>query len=168
MALGAGTAALLAVGFGVVALHGPYNGDNSKPAPQSAAAGSNAPAGQNPGQNASVQPVANTFAVKLTPLPANAATIPDQYLEQLAMFVDLAGARSQAPNKAVWNEALPAAQKLIAGPCDCEQKIWLTHFIEMGNLALTDSTREYHETADLMATLGRNDEQAMELSKKPK
>lgn len=93
-------------------------------------------------------------------------TIPDKYLEQLSIVVNLAGAREQAPDKNVWKAVLPAAQKLMDGPCDCAQKVWLKHFIEMGNYALSDSDIQYHETASLLATLGRNDDQAMALSKK--
>ena len=166
--LGVGTTALLALGFGMVAFHGPYNGDAAKPAAQSAPAANSAG-----GQAPALQTVANTMppapnTAWLEPLPANARTIPDHYLEELSAAVNLAGAREQPPDKGVWTEALPVAQKLMDGPCDCAQKVWLKHFIEMGNYALTDATRQYHETAGLMATLGRNDEQAMELSKKPK
>ena len=81
-------------------------------------------------------------------------------------MVNLAGARDQTPDKNQWTQALPIAQKLMDGPCDCAQKVWLKHFIEMGNYALTDSIDQYRETGGLMATLGRNDTQAMALSKK--
>lgn len=174
--LGAGTAGLLAVGFGMVALHGPYNGDapkaggdTSKPAAQSAAAAANAPA--RPARE--VAPVVYRAEdapalVKLHYLPPNAPSIPDNYLEQLSLAVNLADAPVKPPDKTEWKEVLPYAQKLMDGPCDCAQKVWLKHFIEMGNFALTDSDRQYHETASLLATLGRNDDQAMELSKRGK
>ena len=161
--LGAGTTALLAIGFGMVAFHGPYNYDNvPKPATQATTAAAAA--------NPSIQPPAPAIAgpVNLEALPANAPMIPEKYIDQLSQAVNLAAAPVQPPDKAEWTRALPYAQKLMDGPCDCAQKVWLKHFIEMGNYALADSSSDYHQTASLLVTLGRNDDEAMELSKKAK
>ena len=102
-------------------------------------------------------------------LPANATTVPPESLTQLSVMVNLSDARNQEPNKAQWSQALPAAKKLLEGPCDCAQRIWLTHFVEMGDYAVSGSgsANDYRETAKLMTTLGRSDDEAMALSKKP-
>jgi hypothetical protein len=103
---------------------------------------------------------------QIDPLPANATFIPDGNLQQLSMMVNLASAVNQQPDKTRWTEAVTVAQKLLNGPCDCAQRVWLKHFVEMGNYALSDSTDQYRDTAKLMATLGRNDTEAMALSRK--
>ena len=102
----------------------------------------------------------------IAPLPANATSVPDSYLLQLSTLVDLDNARDQRPNKNRWMQAIPAAGKLLEGPCDCEQRNWLTHFVEMGNFALSNSDNEYHELAALMTGLGRNNNQAIALREK--
>lgn len=101
------------------------------------------------------------------PLPANATSVPDANLLQLGRMVNLASARDQQPDKNQWTRAVSVAEKLLEGPCDCAQRVWLKHFVEMGNYAISDSNGEYHETAMLMATLGRNNREAMALSQKP-
>ena len=99
-------------------------------------------------------------------LPANATSVPDDNILTLARFVDLPNSAEHHPDKKRWSQAITAAEKLAQGPCDCAQRNWLTHFIEMGNFALSDSESDYRESAKLMATLGRNDEHAMALSKR--
>ena len=59
------------------------------------------------------------------------------------------------------------AQKFSVGLCDCEQRNWLNHFIEMGNAALANADDDYCVDADLMAILGRNDKDAMAISHRP-
>jgi len=98
-------------------------------------------------------------------IPANATSIPDASLYRLSMMVNLAEARDHRPDKAQWEQAVVIAGKLLEGPCDCEQKNWLKHFVEMGNYALSNSD-EYYKSAQLMATLPRNDNEAMALSHK--
>jgi hypothetical protein len=120
-----------------------------------------------PVQSAQQVSASSPVVAENNPLPANATSIPDDRLLHLSTLVNLAGARDQQPEKNQWTQALPVAQKLLDGPCDCAQRIWLKHFVEMGNYALSDSTGQYHETAKLMATLGRNDGEAMALSHKP-
>jgi hypothetical protein len=124
-----------------------------------------APQQSQPAQSFS-QASAAAAVAQINPLPANATYIPDEKLLQLSLMVNLAVAKDQAPDKNLWKEIMPAAQKLMDGPCDCAQKVWLKHFLEMGDFALSNSLDQYHETAKLMTTLGRNDEQAMALSKK--
>ena len=97
----------------------------------------------------------------IAPLPANATAVPDEDLLKLAGLVRLANARYARPDKARWSQAIPIAQQLLAGPCDCEQRNWLNHFVAMGNDAVANSDAQYHEEAQLLATLGRNDEDAM-------
>jgi len=160
---GVGISALLVIAFGINSLHRPDTSKAPKTTSQTAGPASNAP--QQSLSQGSTQPSAAVAVAQLTPLPANATNIPDENLLQLSLMVNLADAKDQAPDKNLWKAIIPAAQKLINGPCDCEQKIWLTHFLEMGDYALSDSLDKYHETARLMATLGRNDEQAMALSK---
>ena len=103
----------------------------------------------------------------IAPLPANATSIPDEDLLRLAGMVDLAGASDHRPDKVRWTQALAAAEKLQAGPCDCEQRNWLNHFVEMGNYALSGADEGYAQSARLMATLGRNDRDAMAISHRP-
>ena len=103
----------------------------------------------------------------IPPLPADATFVPDEDLLKLSTMVDLAGAATHRPNKDRWRQALAVSQKLMEGPCDCEQRNWLSRFGEMGNFALTNSETEYRNYATLMSNLGRNDNQAMAMSKKP-
>ena len=167
--LGVCTTTLLAAGFGIVAFQRSDNGKSDKTVAQSAPVlNASQDQSRNSSQGAVVQSIAKAPPVvpALAPLPANATFIPDEYLERLSTMVNLAGARDHAPDKTLWAQALPVAQKLMDGPCDCAQKVWLKHFIEMGDFALSDSATQYHETANLISTLGRNDAQAMALSKK--
>ena len=97
----------------------------------------------------------------IAPLPANATAVPDEDLLKLSGMVRLANARYARPDKARWNLAIPIAQQLLTGPCDCEQRNWLNHFVAMGNDAIANSDNRYHEEAQLLATLGRNDQDAM-------
>ena len=97
----------------------------------------------------------------IAPLPANATAVPDEDLLKLSGMVRLANARYARPDKARWSQAVPIAQQLLTGPCDCEQRNWLNHFIAMGNDAIANSDNQYHEEAQLLATLGRNDQDAM-------
>jgi hypothetical protein len=116
----------------------------------------------------SAQSSANVAAIDpIPPLPANATSIPDEDLLKLSAMVDLADAATHRPDKERWKQAISISQKLMEGPCDCEQRNWLTRFVEMGNFALSDSESEYRGYATMMATMGRNDNQAMAMSKKP-
>lgn len=99
------------------------------------------------------------------PLPKNAASVPDGDLEKLSLLVDLAESPSQSPNIERWKQVLPIAQNLMNGPCDCTQRIWLTRFVAMGNSALSGSSADYKQSAQLIVTMGRNDAQAMALSR---
>lgn len=110
------------------------------------------------------QSAAPVQADPIPPLPANATSIPDGYLKKLSMLVGLPDAAAHAPDKAHWSQAIPIAQKLSDGPCDCAQKVWLKRFVEMGNYALTNSADQYNKAAKYIITLGLNDQQAMELS----
>ena len=113
-------------------------------------------------------PVAATASVaaadEIPPLPANASSIPDEYLQKLGLMVDPSGAALHNPDKAQWAKAMPVAKKLVEGPCDCAQRVWLKRFIEMGDFAMADSKDQYTKAAQFIATIGRNDEQAMALS----
>ena len=80
-------------------------------------------------------------------------------------MVDLANAADRPPDKEKWQQALVIADKLQQGPCDCEQRNWLHHFIETGNSALT-APADYAENVQLMLKLARNDKQAMIISHK--
>ena len=104
----------------------------------------------------------------MAPLPADAVSIPDSYLLGLSSMVDLPNARDRRPDLNRWKHAIPVAEKLLEGPCDCEQRNWLTHFVEMGNSALTNAQSDYSDNATLMASLGRNDAQAMALRERTK
>ena len=122
------------------------------------------------GQN----PITQTFQAASAPppvvktnnsIPSNATSTPDASLLRLSTMVSLAEARDHEPNKTQWAEAVANAQTLLQGPCDCGQRNWLNHFIEMGNYALSNSG-EYYKSAQLMATMPRNDDQAMALSRR--
>ena len=102
-------------------------------------------------------------AITIPPLPANAVSVPDEDLLRLSAMVDLANAADRPPDKAGWQQALLIADRLQQGPCDCEQRNWLHHFVETGNSALTASA-DYAENVQVMLTLARNDQQAMERS----
>ena len=92
--------------------------------------------------------------------------MPDEDLLQLSALVDLPNTPDHPADQALWKKATPIAEKLLKGPCDCEQRNWLNHFVEMGNAAQTGSEDQYKEDAKLMATLGRNDSQAIALGRK--
>lgn len=89
--------------------------------------------------------------------PANGNGVQDVDLKNLASMVHLDQAKHQGPNKDQWNQALPVAQKLLQGTCDCEQRNWLKQFVTMGNYALSDSS-QYYQSAQLMDTLPLNDQ----------
>ena len=108
-----------------------------------------------------------TVAATLTPLPANATAVPDDALLQLSNLVDLIHATTQPPDKQRWAQAVPAASKLMEGPCDCDQRNWLKHFVRMGNDALGDSPTEFAEEAQLLSTLRRNDTMTVSAVGKP-
>ena len=93
-------------------------------------------------------------------LPPNATAVPDDALLQLASLVNLPDATTQPPDKARWEQAVPAASKLMDGPCDCDQRNWLKHFVAMGNDALAGSSTDYVQDAQLMSTLRRYDTQS--------
>ena len=98
------------------------------------------------------------------PIPSlapDSTSIPDEYLLRLSAMVDLPEATKHPPDKNRWRLAIMAAGKLLEGPCDCAQRNWLVRFVEMGNAALSDSGGQYRDSAILIASLGRNDEQAM-------
>ena len=97
--------------------------------------------------------------------PANGGTVPDQALLKLCAMVNIANAVNEAPDKNKWQEALPIAEKLLDYPCDCAQRNWLSHFVELGNDALHGSEQEYNTAAQVLTTLGRNNAQAVALSK---
>ena len=101
--------------------------------------------------------------ITIPPLPANATSVPDDDLLRLCAMVSLANAANVPPDKAGWQQAIPIAEKLQQGPCDCEQRNWLHHFVETGNSALTDSADQYAENVQVLSTLARNDKQAMAL-----
>ena len=115
----------------------------------------------------SAEPVATALSpVSIPPLPTNATSVPDDDLLRLSALVDLASAADRPPNKDGWRQAISIAEQLQQGPCDCEQRNWLHHFVETGNSALGGSSSDYAENAQLMLTLARNDKQAMALGHK--
>jgi len=83
--------------------------------------------------------------------------IQDVDLKSLASLVNLAAAKQGSPNKDQWTQAIPIANKLLQGPCDCEQRNWLNQFVTMGNYALAGSP-QYYQSARLMDTLPLNDQ----------
>ena len=95
----------------------------------------------------------------LPPLSPKAASVPDKYLVNLSAMVDLPHAISRPPDKARWAQSIHVAEQLLQGACDCEQRNWLSHFVEVGNLALTGSVEEYHKALAILVTLARNDSQ---------
>ena len=101
----------------------------------------------------------------IAPLPPNATSVPDEDLLKLSGMVELGSAQYDRPDKARWSQALPIASKLLHGPCDCEQRNWLNHFVGLGNEALSDANGQYYQDAKIMATLGRNDNDAMARSR---
>lgn len=160
--VGTATCALLGYGFVVV---GRPDASRTRPAliPSAARVG----AARVPGAAAPVPPAldAATATAGIEPLPAEEPYIPDQSLLRLCSMVNIANAVNEPPNKTGWQQALPIAEQLLASPCDCAQRNWLKHFVEMGDHALASEEREYNESAQLMATLGRNNAQAVALSK---
>ncbi len=128
---------------------------------------------QVPGQEqvASTTPVANVVAdglppiraseepIVIPPLPANAVSVPDADLLKLSAMVNLPNADERRINKEQWALAVPIAKQLVQGPCDCEQRNWLNHYIELGNDALTGSDDAYYNLAVLMHKMARNDRQ---------
>ena len=102
---------------------------------------------------------AATAAITLTALPADATAVPDETLLQLSNLVDLAHATTRPPNKQRWAQAVPVASKLMEGPCDCDQRNWLKHFVKMGNDVFSNSDTDYMAEAGLLSTIRRSDTQ---------
>jgi len=80
-------------------------------------------------------------------------------LQSLAASVHLKKTNLGEMDRSLWKKALPQAQKLLQGACDCEERNWLNHFVETGNAALTDP-KEYLESAKLLVSLPKNDDEA--------
>ena len=95
----------------------------------------------------------------IPPLPAGATSVPDADLLKLSALVNLPNAEERHIDKERWSRAVPIAQKLAQGPCDCEQRNWLVNFIDMGNSALAGSDDKYYRLAGLMQKMARNDKQ---------
>ena len=109
-----------------------------------------------------VQPVALTVsedANVIPSLPADATSVPDVDLLKLSTMVNLTNAEERHIDKEPWSRAVPIAQKLAQGPCDCEQRNWLVQFIQMGNDALAGSNDDYYRLATVMRKTARNDKQ---------
>lgn len=104
-------------------------------------------------------PKAPLAEISIFPLPANAAFVPDENLLQLSALVDLPNAANRNIDKSPWPQAVAVAEVLAQGPCDCEQRNWLNHFIEMGNDAISGADDAYYKLADLMVKMARNDKQ---------
>ena len=99
------------------------------------------------------------LSVNIPPLPANATNVPDEDLLKLSASVDLANALDRSIDKERWARVMPVAEKLVQGPCDCEQRNWLNHFIAMGEAARNGADEEYRQLAGLLVKLARNDKQ---------
>ena len=97
--------------------------------------------------------------IVIPPLPANATSVPDADLLKLSAMVNLPNAEERRIDKEQWGRALPIARQLVQGPCDCEQRNWLNHYIEMGENALAGSNDAYFKLAILMQKMARNDKQ---------
>jgi hypothetical protein len=80
-------------------------------------------------------------------------------LRDLAHQVNLKNTDLADVDKDQWKQALPKAQKLLGGACDCEQRNWLTHFIETGGYAISGST-QYQDSAKFLSTLPKDDQEA--------
>ena len=136
---------------------------SAKPTPSS---GTNSSLTPVPTAQPEIAVVTPKTVVSIPPLPPDAVSVPDADLLRLSAMVDLPNAADHLPDKAGWQQAIVIADQLQQGPCDCEQRNWLKHFVETGNSALS-SPAEYAENVQLMLKLARNDKQAMELSHKP-
>ncbi len=115
-----------------------------------------------PSPDALDQPVALTVSEEanfIPPLPADATAVPDADLLKLSVMVDLTNADERHIDKERWSRAVPVAERLAQGPCDCEQRNWLTQFIRMGNDALTGSEEDYYRLVEVMRKTPRNDKQ---------
>ncbi len=108
----------------------------------------------------------NNAAVDQTPAPlpvvsqpvAGVVDISD--LRGLARTVSLKQAAGSGDiNKAAWQQALPKAQQLLGGACDCEQRNWLIHFVETANFAVSGDP-QFAESAKFLATMPKNDDEA--------
>jgi len=108
----------------------------------------------NPGSDQpATQPQAPAFSLPLS----NAVGADD--LKNLAVAVDLKNAKLSDVDKEAWQKALPTAQKLLQGACDCEGRNWLNHFVETGNYALSGDSH-YEDSAKMLLTLPKNDDEA--------
>lgn len=110
---------------------------------------------------ASILPAANATSALINSAPAGQGSadfpIHDADLKSLGAMVDLGDAARSTPDKQRWTRALSIAENLLQGPCDCEQRNWLSHFVTMGNAALSDSP-DYYKLAQVMPTLALNDQ----------
>jgi hypothetical protein len=80
-------------------------------------------------------------------------------LKNLALQVNLTNIKASASDKEQWQKAIPKAQELLSGACDCEQRNWLTHFVEAGNDAVSGDN-QFEDTAKFLATLPHDDSEA--------
>ncbi len=109
----------------------------------------------------STVPAGNATVTMANSAPATQGSpdfpIHDSDLKTLGAMVDLGNAAKETPNKEHWTRAIAVAQTLLNGPCDCEQRNWLTHFVDTGNAALADSP-DYYKLAQVLPTLALNDQ----------
>ncbi len=80
----------------------------------------------------------------------------DNYLLKLEGMVNLANARYGTPDREDWQQALPVAQVLEQGMCDCAQRNWLNQFIATGEAGLAGDLTAYHQQGETMAGIGRH------------
>jgi hypothetical protein len=158
IAAGLVASALLLLAIAAVNIPGARKNSEPAPAPEQKVAQKEVLL---PNQTAPAQQVA------IAPIPPGATSIPDQDLILLSEMVGLPAARDTAPDKTQWRKAIAIADKLLQGPCDCGQRNWLTHFVETGNYALSDAKDQFHASAEVVASLARNDKQEMALLHRP-
>ena len=165
----AGILACSVLAYGIVAVGFPDGGHSRKPVPPGSTSVQARQLRHDDGEASAVQvaraepdPVAVPV---VNPAPGDTAMVSDQALLRLSGMVNLANAMNEPPNEAEWQQALPIAEKLLVSPCDCAQRNWLNHFVAMGNHALHGSEDEYKKSAQLIVTLGRNNDQAVAISK---
>jgi hypothetical protein len=87
--------------------------------------------------------------------PSAGIPVTPQDLENLARMVDLSESPDQGFKKEQWAKAIPAAEKLLGQSCDCEQRNWLTQFVNVGHLAAAESP-DYRTFAPMLATMYRD------------
>ncbi len=103
-------------------------------------------------------PTPVTLTMISTSITPPASTVQNADLKHLAALVNLKRAKQERPDKTQWKQAIPAAQQLLLGTCDCEQRNWLKQFITMGDHALSNS-KDYYASAQLMDRLPLNDQE---------